>query len=89
MAERVVRRLAAGGDGEDMRRAGEEWFKHRAAQRARAERLALIARLRAAEHRHDDAQVEAALEALRRGHDEQRAPAGEEEPGAPDAPARR
>jgi DNA primase len=68
MAERVARRLASSSESE-LQRAGDEWFARRAERIARAERLALIAQLRAAEHRRDAAQVAATLEALRRGHE--------------------
>jgi hypothetical protein len=66
MAERVSRRLASAGDAE-LRRAGEEWFARRTERLARTERLGWIARLRAAEHRKDAADVATALKALSRG----------------------
>jgi len=63
MAERVSRRLTSSGDAE-LERAGDEWFARRTQRGARADRKALIARLRAAEHRRDETQIAAALAAL-------------------------
>jgi len=63
MAERVSRRLTTSGDAE-LARAGDEWFARRSQRGARADRKVLIARLRAAEHRRDEAQIAAALAAL-------------------------
>jgi len=65
MAERVSRRLVAAAASE-VRRAADEWFARRAERGARADRKALIAQLRAAEHRRDEEGIAAALEALRR-----------------------
>jgi hypothetical protein len=65
MAERVSRRLV-GANAVELQRAGDEWFTHRTERIARADRQALIARLRAAEHRRDETQVAAALVALQR-----------------------
>jgi DNA primase len=70
MAERVLRRLGAGESGSDWRRAADEWFRHRTERAARESRQELIARLRAAEHRGDQGEVAAALEALRQGYAE-------------------
>lgn len=67
MGERVRRRLDEGAVGEVAARAAEEWFRRHAERAARGDRRAIIARLRAAEHRGDEAGVAAALEALRRG----------------------
>jgi DNA primase len=68
MAERVLRRLGAGEGHADWGRAAEEWFHRRSQRAARESRQELIARLRAAEHRGDESEVAAALEALRQGH---------------------
>jgi hypothetical protein len=68
MAERVLRRLGAGEGQADWVRAAEEWFHRRSQRAARESRQELIARLRAAEHRGDETEVAAALEALRQGH---------------------
>jgi hypothetical protein len=65
MAERVSRRLTSSGEVE-LQRAAAEWFARRAERGARADRKALIARLRAAEHRRDEAQIAAALAELSR-----------------------
>jgi DNA primase len=83
MGERVVRRLSGDLEQEEIRRAGVEWFAQRDARRSKAARSALIARLRAAEHRGDQFQVAAALAELKLigkgvGPDE-RPPAEEEE----------
>lgn len=87
MAERVTRRLANATPIE-LQRAGDEWFARRTARSAKADRQALIAQLRAAEHRRDQAGVSAALAALQRHRDEARGDvAGEmvgETEGAPD-----
>jgi DNA primase len=79
MAERVSRRLVSAGTTE-LRRAADEWFARHAERAARADRKALIAQLRAAEHRRDDAQIAAALAALRR---ERAAPDDEHVAGSP------
>jgi DNA primase len=71
MAERVLRRLGAGESGADWQRAADEWFRHRSERFARESRQELIARLRAAEHRGDQEEVAAALEALRQGYAEE------------------
>jgi DNA primase len=65
MAERVSRRLTTSSEAE-LRRAGDEWFARRAERIARADRQALIAQLRAAEHRRDHEQVAQTLAALQR-----------------------
>jgi len=66
MAERVRLRLASPPKPEDNQRATDDWFARYAERAARGDRRALIARLRAAEHRGDQAEVDAALEELRR-----------------------
>jgi DNA primase len=68
MTERVLRRLGTGEGYADWGRAAEEWFHRRSERAARESRQELIARLRAAEHRGDQSEVAAALEALRQGH---------------------
>ena len=65
MAERVARRLAVATDVE-LQRAGDEWFARRVERSAKADRQALIAQLRPAEHRRDQPAVAAALAALQR-----------------------
>jgi DNA primase len=70
MAERVLRRLGAGEGHSDWGRAADEWFQRRSARAARESRHELIVRLRAAEHRGDESEVAAALEALRQVHAE-------------------
>jgi hypothetical protein len=65
MAERVSRRLTSSSEVE-LQRAASEWFARRAERGARADRKVLIARLRAAEHRRDEAQIAAALAELSR-----------------------
>lgn len=67
MAERVRLRLEEGAVGEVAARAADEWFARHAARAASGDRKAIIARLRAAEHRGDEDAVRAALEALRSG----------------------
>lgn len=67
MAERVRLRLEEGVVGETAMRAADEWFAGHAQRAARGDRKTLIARLRSAEHRGDDAGVRAALEALKNG----------------------
>lgn len=67
MAERVRLRLDQGEVGEVAAHAADEWFADHAQRAARGDRKAIIARLRAAEHRGDDAGVRAALEALKSG----------------------
>ncbi len=67
MGERVRRRLDEGAVGEIAARAAEEWFSRHAQRSARLDRRALIARLRAAEHRGDDGEVAALLAALKSG----------------------
>jgi hypothetical protein len=67
MAERVRRRMDdAQGTTDEARLVADEWFARHAERDARGGRRALIARLRAAEHRGDHAEVDATLEALRR-----------------------
>ncbi|MEO2169867.1 MAG: DNA primase, partial [bacterium] len=65
MAERVHRRLAAAADEDAMRAEVDAWFARHAATAAKLDRRELIAQLRAAETRGDQAGVAAALEALR------------------------
>ncbi|MFP6663682.1 MAG: DNA primase [Deltaproteobacteria bacterium] len=65
MAERVHRRLAAAPDETAMRVEVDAWFAGHAATAAKLDRRELIAQLRAAETRGDQAGVVAALEALR------------------------
>lgn len=65
MAERVSRRLTSSSEVE-LQRAAAEWFARRAERGARADRKVLIARLRAAEHRRDEAGIAAALAELSR-----------------------
>ena len=67
MAERVRLRLDQGAVGEVAARAADEWFAAHAKRAQAGDRKAVIARLRAAEHRGDEAGVRAALEALRSG----------------------
>lgn len=71
MAERVLRRLGTGESGADWQRAADEWFRRRSERFARESRQELIQRIRAAEHRGDQEEVAAALEALRQGHEEE------------------
>ena len=88
MAERVTRRLANATPVE-LQRAGDEWFARRTARSAKADRQALIAQLRAAEHRRDQAGVAAALAALQQQQGGRSDAAGEavaEAAGAPDEP---
>jgi hypothetical protein len=66
MAERVRLRLDEGAVGEVAARVVDEWFARHAERAARGDRKALIARLRAAEHRGDEAEVAAVLRALQR-----------------------
>ncbi len=67
MAERVSRRLAVQGGGqEEMAEAGEQWFSRRAERAVRRDRQLLIERLRTAQARGDAAEVEQTLDALRR-----------------------
>ena len=65
MAERVRIRLDTGAVGQVAQSAAREWFARHAERAARHGRKALYARLRAAEHRGDTAEVTAVLEALR------------------------
>jgi len=67
MAERVRLRIEEGAVGEVASRAAEEWFASHAERAARGDRKVLIARLRAAEHRGDEVEVAATLEALKKG----------------------
>jgi hypothetical protein len=65
MAERVHRRLSADGGGGDLDSEVDAWFSRRVVEAAKLDRQELIAQLRAAETRGDQAGVAAALEALR------------------------
>lgn len=67
MGERIRRRLDEGAIGAVAARAADEWFARNAERAARGDRRAIIARLRAAEHRGDEVGVAAALEALKTG----------------------
>lgn len=67
MAERVRLRIEEGAVGEVAARAADEWFAAHAARAQRGDRKALIAQLRAAEHRGDQEGVRAALEAIKNG----------------------
>jgi len=65
MAERVHRRLSADGGEGDLDSEVDAWFSRRVVEAAKVDRQELIAQLRAAETRGDQAGVAAALEALR------------------------
>jgi hypothetical protein len=65
MAERVHRRLGSDGGQEDLAAEVSAWFSRQVVEAAKVDRQELIAQLRAAETRGDQAGVAAALEALR------------------------
>ena len=65
MAERVHRRLGGDGEQSDLVSEVAAWFSSHRVEAAKVDRQELIAQLRAAETRGDEAGVAAALEALR------------------------
>ncbi|MFM7143853.1 MAG: hypothetical protein ACKO2K_18265, partial [Alphaproteobacteria bacterium] len=64
MADRVLRRMTTAKP-EEMHLEAQEWFARRAGRRAKEGRREIIARLRQAEQRGDQAEIAATLEELR------------------------